>query len=281
MDPILNLPGGLLSSGGGGRPLQPHRAVNFPGPNGYINYGGLFTTGDFSVSFWVYIPSLVASCGFLGQGDTFDGGTGFATYTNSGGNVFALLVRGGTRVFASRSGVTQGAWHHVAVTVNRAGNMTVYVDGVAGTPVSVTGVTGSIANGGFFAGRYGNSSTYLPGRMFDLQVFSSVLTAGNVTALRDNGALALPGVPRRLWSKLDDQNTTETYDSSGNGTDGTLHNVNATVGNFFYEGADVPHSYQNTVGYTYDELNNVYVPRDESEPTNDVLGNPLQYAGPA
>lgn len=273
--PLVN----ATSAGGVPRVVQPHRAYKFDGTNDCIDYGGLLTTGNFSVSFWVYIPLLNASCGFVGQGDTFDTGTGFACYTNSSGTVYAMLVRGGTRVFGNRTGVTQATWCHVAVTVNRSGNMVIYVNGVASTGVSVTGVTGSIANGSFFAGRYGNSSTYLPGRMFDLQVFGEALTSGQVTELKDYGPYALTGTARILWDKMDSQNTIISYDSSGNSRNGTLTLVTATVGQFFYEGGDVPHSYQNTVGYTYDETL-TYIPRDESDTDYDVLGNPLQFSGP-
>jgi hypothetical protein len=54
-----------------------------------------------------------------------------------------------------------------------------------------------------------------------------------------------------------------------------LTHTNITAANF-HATQDV-YSFQNQVGYNLSGA--VYVPRDESDPTNDVLGNPLTYTG--
>lgn len=269
------------SAGQGGavtRELQPRRSVEFAGTDDLIDFGtGLLTTGNFTVSAWVRTADLAASNGLWGMGDSYDTGYGFSTYVNSSGVIYALIVAGGTRVFAQKSGMTATAWHHVAITVDRAGSMTVFLNGVAGTPVSITGVSGSIANGSFVLGRYG-TTPYYTGRMFDFQMFSSALSGANILSLKNNTTAGLPGTPRSLWAKLDSQHPTLALDSSGNSRNGTLSGVDASVGNFFYEGSDVPYSYQNSVGYTLDGA--AYIPRDESDVTKDVDGNPLQFSGP-
>jgi hypothetical protein len=67
---------------------------------------------------------------------------------------------------------------------------------------------------------------------------------------------------------------TTAYDSSGNGNDGTLQNGAAfVVDNTLPPEADR----LNLDGYTDDS--GVLKPRDESDPTNDIDGNPLQYSG--
>ena len=267
--------------GGGGavtRELQPRRSVEFAGTDDLIDFGtGLLTTGNFTVSAWVRTADLAASNGLWGMGDSYDTGYGFSTYVNSSGVIYALIVAGGTRVFAQKSGMTATAWHHVAITVDRAGSMTVFLNGVAGTPVSITGVSGSIANGSFVLGRYG-TTPYYTGRMFDFQMFASSLTNSQINELKNYGPYGLSGTARTIWAKLDSQHPTLALDSSGNARHGTLSGVNASVGNFFYEGSDVPYSYQNSVGYTLDGA--AYIPRDESDVTKDVDGNPLQFAGP-
>lgn len=64
------------------------------------------------------------------------------------------------------------------------------------------------------------------------------------------------------------------YDSSGNGNHGTLQNGAAfVVDNTLPPEADK----LNLEGYTDDS--GVLKPRDESDPTNDIDGNPLQYSG--
>ena len=67
---------------------------------------------------------------------------------------------------------------------------------------------------------------------------------------------------------------TTAYDSSGNGNHGTLQNGAAfVVDNTLPPEADK----LNLEGYTDDS--GVLKPRDESDPTNDIDGNPLQYSG--
>ncbi len=67
---------------------------------------------------------------------------------------------------------------------------------------------------------------------------------------------------------------TTAFDSSGNGNDGTLQNGAAfVVDNTLPPEADR----LNLDGYTDD--GGVLKPRDESDPTNDIDGNPLQYSG--
>jgi len=67
---------------------------------------------------------------------------------------------------------------------------------------------------------------------------------------------------------------TTAFDSSGNGNDGTLQNGAAfVVDNTLPPEADR----LNLDGYTDDS--GVLKPRDESDPTNDIDGNPLQYSG--
>jgi hypothetical protein len=76
-----------------------------------------------------------------------------------------------------------------------------------------------------------------------------------------------------LWSKMDEQGGTTSYDSSGNDLTGTI--TNATLATF-HATQDI-WSFQNQVGYNLS--GSVYIPRDESDPSNDVLGNPLIYSG--
>ena len=67
---------------------------------------------------------------------------------------------------------------------------------------------------------------------------------------------------------------TTAYDSSGNGNDGTLQNGAA----FVVDNTLPPETDRlNLEGYTDD--GGVLKPRDESDPTNDIDGNPLQYSG--
>lgn len=88
-----------------------------------------------------------------------------------------------------------------------------------------------------------------------------------------------------LWSlelsdgtllKCDEASETTSYDSSGNGNHGTI--INADLNSFHTTFTDGNGSdFQNTVGYSLN--GDVFIPRDESIQSQDVLGNPLQYSG--
>ena len=80
--------------------------------------------------------------------------------------------------------------------------------------------------------------------------------------------------------KCDEGEGPAAYDSSGNGSHGTI--TNATLSTFHAEQDSI--SYQNEVGYTDGDGTNgaaigVFIPRDESSILSDVLGNSLEHRG--
>ncbi|RMG81184.1 MAG: LamG domain-containing protein, partial [Chloroflexi bacterium] len=75
--------------------------------------------------------------------------------------------------------------------------------------------------------------------------------------------------------KCDEGAGTTCYDSSGNGRHGTLVNITESS---FHTTDNTIFSYQNNYGYS-EGTGGVLVPRNEANPTQDVLGNTLQYSG--
>lgn len=75
--------------------------------------------------------------------------------------------------------------------------------------------------------------------------------------------------------RCNEESGTVGYDSSGNGNHLTLTNI--TEGTFHATDTAVTSNPANSVGYTLS--GSVIVPRDESDPTLDVLGGELQYTG--
>jgi hypothetical protein len=110
---------------------------------------------------------------------------------------------------------------------------------------------------------------------FDWRFYSTTPTADELTeAYSGTGARNIAAMSKyALWDKMDVQSGVTSYDSSGNGLTGALTNI--TEANF-HATQDV-WSFQNQVGYNLSGA--VFVPRDESDPANDVLGNPLAYTG--
>ena len=110
---------------------------------------------------------------------------------------------------------------------------------------------------------------------FDWRFYSTTPTADELTeAYSGTGARNIADMSKyALWDKMDTQSGVTSYDSSGNGLTGTLTNITAAN---FHTTQDV-YSFQNQVGYNLSGA--VFIPRDESDTANDVLGNPLTYTG--
>jgi hypothetical protein len=130
----------------------------------------------------------------------------------------------------------------------------------------------------------GGGGSYGDCALSDARIYNRVLTDDEIKALYWQGLQPdriVPGQPDATnlvgqWL-LNDNSTETAYDSSGNGNHGTIIDGDAGI---LYEGDDVPCNQQNLIGYS-DGASSTYVPADASDPTNDVLGNPLQYSGPA
>ncbi|HUV56735.1 MAG TPA: LamG domain-containing protein, partial [Dehalococcoidales bacterium] len=52
----------------------------------------------------------------------------------------------GYKTFVSSSAITDSNWHYVVAVFDRDGNGTLYVDNVAGTPLDISAVSGSVSN---------------------------------------------------------------------------------------------------------------------------------------
>jgi hypothetical protein len=110
---------------------------------------------------------------------------------------------------------------------------------------------------------------------FDWRFYSTTPAADELTEVYSGtGARNIAAMSKyALWDKMDTQSGVTSYDSSGNGLTGVLTNITAAN---FHTTQDI-YSFQNQVGYNLSGA--VYIPRDESDLTNDVLGNPLTYTG--
>lgn len=227
------------------RDMQPGRCSDFDGTDDYIDYGSIGSVQSYSL--WVEPDSITSTTDYV---------------LDLNGTDYLTIVNG-------------------TVTLNGQTG-TIYVDGVAGSTIpditdphliSVvldSAVTASDCDLGRVEG-----SGFYDGLAFDLRLYSTTLTASEVQELSSLAADALPNKATALHAKLDDIHATTSYDSSGNGRDGTK--TNHTTSTFHYEGSDVPFSWQNDKGYTLDGTD--LVPRDESDKTKDVFGGALQYTG--
>lgn len=249
------------------RTEQPKRCSVFNGTTSYINCGDVCNfTNNFSISAWVKLASaahtMVASRreGVITQ-------YGIGTHANQGVTVYCNSASATSAVK-----LVLNQWHLVTAVWKNAGDVAIYIDGVLESTNALTAVTSTSSN--LEVGRRATSGGFqFPGKLFDLQVLPIALTDDQVAKMHQLGSQALAGVDRSLWLKLDSLNTSLSYDSSGNAQHGTPTDIT------YAEDANLPYSYQNDVGYTLD--GSIYVPRDESDTNKDVLGNTLQFSGPA
>lgn len=226
---------------------DPGRAINLAGDDDHIDLGtGLLTTQDFSLSIWVNVPSLASNNVIFGEGNPYTAaGHGLTLFIDTSGNLVGFMNDGsdgfaGWGTFGAT--ISANAWFLVTLTVDRDANSVLYLNGAAvtGGTVSAVGVPGSLAFGNFYLGKYGAGAIYGFMRQFDFRQYNRVLSPANVATLYSDKQTALIGdADLESHLKLNQQSGTQT-DSSGNGHDGIVQNASLVIGDFYYQGADVP-----------------------------------------
>jgi len=227
------------------RPVQQGQVCEFDGVDDHINCGNS-TSFDF--------PDLINIQFYLKLN-----GTGLQNFISKGvgtTNNYSVDYSNGLRFFGYDSGtavgslsgytLSTGQWYHIQC-IKDATHFRIFVDGIEVRTVASTATLTT------------NSNSLLIGKRETRQCdgYMSGVIIGDVAQYNLNHASG-----------------TTAYDSSGNGNDGSLQNGAAfVVDNTLPPEADR----LNLDGYTDDS--GVLKPRDESDPTNDIDGNPLQYSG--
>ncbi len=109
----------------------------------------------------------------------------------------AFIDDGANTVLSTDDGanINDGQWHHVAVTFDRDGLMTRYIDGVAyGTADAISSV-GDIDNNGsqYIGTRSAGASDFFDGDMDDLRIYNVALTQSQIAGLIGTGRYDAPG----------------------------------------------------------------------------------------
>lgn len=157
--------------------LNGHQTLHFDGSDVFAD--GFWTLGPTMTVFAVarkdaggtnpqrIIDGGVLTVGYLDD-DTFR-----AVARNQAGTLFTATVDG-----------TCTAWH-VLVAVRRAGQVELYVDGVASGPVATTGTDYSATNVGIAVGATTSSTDFFKGDWEESGVIGAALTAPEVAGLTD------------------------------------------------------------------------------------------------
>lgn len=140
-------------------------ALSFDGATNYvqtINTSNIPGSGDFSVNFWM-----------KSSGST----SGDHMISNRTGNPSVMIVCGTGipsvctfyaydsvphTVSVSSNTAVDGTWHMLTGVYSRAGNLTVYTDGLPGSPASLSTIVGTLSMGNFaFGSRPNNGGEFL------------------------------------------------------------------------------------------------------------------------
>jgi hypothetical protein len=120
-----------------------------------------------------------------------------------------------------------------------------------------------------------HDNTYFNGKVFDFRVFNRRGSQSEITSLANLKKAKNSTLSSVLHLKCDDISQTNSYDCNNFGTIKHDCTKSGVLTNFHYQGADVPWSWQEYVGYS-DSINGP-VPRDEYKKEFDVLGNSLEF----
>jgi uncharacterized repeat protein (TIGR01451 family)/fimbrial isopeptide formation D2 family protein len=204
-DDIAGRNSGTLQGGAGYVPGMVGQAFSFVAAGdgvevrdaGNLNFGAAASAGaDLSIDAWIATSSTARVLSIVDKRSGASGSqaTGYTLFLYEGRLAFQL----GDGTFfnyispSSLPDLRDGAWHHVAVTVDRTSAIggSLYVDGAVVLTFDPTNRPGSLTNREpLFIGRHAASpgATFI-GRIDEVEIFSRVLTAGEVEAIFTAGS---------------------------------------------------------------------------------------------
>jgi hypothetical protein len=258
--------------------IQPGRGYLFDGSNDYVVLPSNLITGNQQGSVSLRINPTETGLHQLlftyGGQDTSE----YITLYRNPTNKLQMMRNDDTLLnefVLSTQTIPAGVWTFITITWDDI-SMKAYIDGdfvgelIGDFDPDIVQTT--------WLGNTDNRTYYYKGEMNDVHIFNRALSADEISGFYQKNLIVPSGGIAHY--KMDEGAGTIAYDSTGNGNHGTI--TNATLSTFHTtdpEGSD----WQNQVGYTEDETGSltgtagVLIPRNETLPTQDVLGNSLEY----
>jgi hypothetical protein len=207
-------------------PGKTNAGLSFDGATQYVNMGDVLDMGtnSFTTNIWIKTTST-ANTGIIGKSSARGLLGRYDTYIESG-NLYALM-EGTGYVIAPGIPFAQyanGKWHLITTVFDRTGNLSIYVDAVLKSSVSISAQSAIDMQSvdPFYIGQYGNASGtgplagwYFNGQMDNAKVYSYARTQAQIAYDYNRGK------PIGWW-KMDECQGSSLFDSSGNGNTGTL-----------------------------------------------------------
>jgi hypothetical protein len=160
----------------------------FNAVNNYVNPGPPYTqynfpSSDFSISGWVNMATVKSNSGLFGMGIWQCPGWGLWLAT---GTVFMNFNPPGCAGGVQLQGPTlnTGAWYFLASTVQRSGNLNLYVNGSFVTSTNISAWSGAnITPATNFLIGWSYGPSYFNGSIADVRIYNRVLSPAEVMAL--------------------------------------------------------------------------------------------------
>jgi hypothetical protein len=168
-------------------------ALSFDGTNDYveaIGYKGISGTNAQTVAFWFQTSNSGVQMPLVAYGDFW-----LALLNN---NVVGLILDGNN--FYAGSNLTDGDWHHFAVTIpanSTSGDVVLYVDGAGTNGSGTTLINMAPANDVLI----GKVTLLFNGLLDDVRMYDHALSAGEVSALAAMGSSTAPE-PASVFASL-------------------------------------------------------------------------------
>lgn len=175
--------------------------------------------GDISFSAWVKMDGNPAANSVIAQ--KFTSGAGYSVFIGTGGQLRGAIEDSGGSVLSTADGaeITDNVWHHVAITFDRDGDMTRYVDGVAyGSTDDISAISGNVDNAvDFVVGANSAANNYFfEGSLRDIRIWIGDLwSAAEVVIQAANpGDNSVGGTNTSSWYFTDAASDTDITDDT-------------------------------------------------------------------
>ncbi|RAJ79334.1 putative secreted protein (Por secretion system target) [Chitinophaga dinghuensis] len=231
-----------------------------------------FDTGNFTMECKVKIASWSGDPAILADKNWANGkNKGYILAATSSGGWKVNIGDGTNRADVNGGTIADNAWHHIAFTVTRGGNLITYQDGVQVSSASLSGVTGSIASGLPFAIGQDGTLTYsykFPGNISDVRIWNKALSAATVNTWKDSA----------ITASHPDYSMLSGYWPAHEGNGTTLYATGPVVNNATVYGTAAWQTAPPDTSFTYGVFNNTPRQVDMAVTCLDFLGIPIDTA---
>ena len=225
---------GILRSGGV-IPYANNYSIELDGISDYVTMGNTldFTNTDaFSISCWFKRTRSGVSEFLVAKQDSTSNSRGYSLLIPSSDNKVTVVIRNniassGRLIVDCTTAITDTNWHHIVMTYDGSSNVSgvnLYLDGNNDTGVTSGTLSSNISNNASFEIGARNALNQFSGKIDEVSVFNSELSASDVTSIYNSGVPNdISSLSPLSWWRCGDGDTSPTLTDNGSGgNDGTM-----------------------------------------------------------